>query len=278
MGRVLEMIELLLPALFVFTFGSAVGSFLNVVIYRVPAGLSLLHPPSRCPKCHTRLKAYDNVPILGWLWLRGRCRYCKVPISIRYPLVELVTGCLFLSLFLQFGWTFQTWAYWLFVSLLLILALIDLDTLTLPGVPMVMGVLSGLLSRAVLAYHHDPSLSTVLTALVSALGASVLGLWILSLIRILGTTALNRPAMGGADSKLAAMLGAWLGWPGLLLSIFIAALLGSIIGGSGLALKRFKRYQEIPFGPFLAMGATLAIFYQDILIQGYLNLFFPLGI
>ncbi|NEP17492.1 MAG: prepilin peptidase [Leptolyngbya sp. SIO4C1] len=271
------MLEVLLPAVFVFAFGAAVGSFLNVVVYRLPAGLSLLHPPSRCPCCQHRLRPYDNVPVLGWLWLRGRCRYCRAPIAIRYPLVEGLTGLLFLSLYGRFGWTVETWGYWLFVSLLLVLALIDLDTMTLPSRPMVIGVVSGWLFHGALAAQAVPTFASVGPALMGSLFASVLGLWLLSLIRILGSAALNQAAMGGADSKLAAMLGAWLGWSGLLLSLFLAALLGSLIGGSALLLQRLNRKQPIPFGPFLVTGAAITLFYGPALIQGYLSLFFPSG-
>lgn len=265
----------LLPALFIFILGTAVGSFLNVVIYRLPAGLSLLYPPSRCPKCKTRLKPYDNVPVLGWLWLRGRCRYCRVPVSMRYPLVEFVTGILFLSLFGRFGISSETVGYWLFVSLLIVLALIDFDTLTLPNRPMMLGVVCGWIWQGWLGYQTTGTLRGVLLRVMASIAASVLGLWLLSLTRILGSMALNADAMGGADSKLAALLGAWLGWQGLLLSIFLAALLGTVFGGMGLLLKQLKRRQAMPFGPFLAVGATLTVFYGTGLIDRYLQLFFP---
>src|SRR5512146_1743482 len=104
--------ESLITSGLVWMLGAAVGSFLNVVIYRLPAGLSLLHPPSRCPKCHTPLRPYDNVPVLGWLWLRGKCRYCRAPIAARYPLIEAFTATLFLAAFMQWGFTWVTLAYW----------------------------------------------------------------------------------------------------------------------------------------------------------------------
>ncbi|MEO1404235.1 MAG: prepilin peptidase [Cyanobacteria bacterium J06635_1] len=144
--------ETFLPAVFVFVFGAAVGSFLNVVIYRLPAGLSLLFPPSHCPKCENRLKPYDNVPVLGWLWLKGRCRYCRTAISVRYPLVEFLTGVLFFSVFGKFGWTFETIGFWVLVSWLIVLALIDLDTMTLPNPLTASGVVLGWLFQSGLAY------------------------------------------------------------------------------------------------------------------------------
>ena len=264
-----------LPAVFVFVLGAAVGSFLNVVIYRLPAGLSLLHPPSRCPTCKTRLKPYDNVPVLGWLWLRGRCRYCRGRVALRYPLVEFFTGVLFLSVFSQFGLSLETVGYWLFVSLLLALALIDFDTLTLPNGPMVMGVVAGWMWQGGLGYVATGTMAGTISAVMASIAASLLGLWLISLTRIFGSLALNADAMGGADSKLAAMLGAWLGWSGLLLSIFLAALLGTVLGGVGLLLRRVKQGQPVPFGPFLALGAVLTVFYGPRLINAYLRLFFP---
>ncbi|MEO1591979.1 MAG: prepilin peptidase [Cyanobacteria bacterium J06632_22] len=270
------MYELIL-AIFVFVVGAAVGSFLNVVIYRLPAGLSLLFPPSRCPKCKTPLKPYDNVPVLGWLWLRGRCRYCHTRVAIRYPLVELGTGILFLCVFGRFGLSAEAVGYWLFVSLLLALALIDFDTMTLPNGPMVLGVVSGWIWQGWIGYQTTQTGAGTLIIVMASLAATLLGLWLISLTRILGSMALNADAMGGADSKLAAMLGAWLGWQGLLLSIFLAALLGTILGGLGLLLSRAQRRQPVPFGPFLALGATLTVFYGTGLINQYLQLFFPLN-
>ncbi|MEO1560750.1 MAG: prepilin peptidase, partial [Cyanobacteria bacterium J06632_19] len=125
---------IIVPAgLIVFLLGASIGSFINVVVYRLPAGLSILYPPSRCPHCLNRLKAYDNVPVFGWLCLRGRCRYCKSKISPRYPIVEAVTGLIFVIIFITFQFSQQTIGYWLFCSWLLALSIIDLDTMTLPG-------------------------------------------------------------------------------------------------------------------------------------------------
>ncbi|MEL6135899.1 MAG: prepilin peptidase [Cyanobacteria bacterium J06628_6] len=267
----------LLPAVFIFVLGAAVGSFLNVVVYRLPAGLSLLHPPSSCPHCKTRLKPYDNVPVLGWLWLRGRCRYCRTRISMRYPLIEFATGFLFLCLYGKFGGSAALAGYALFVSLLLVLALIDFDTMTLPNRPMVLGVVAGWGWHSWLGYQASGKVHGAVIPLVASIAASLLGLWLISLTRIFGSLALNADAMGGADAKLAAMMGAWLGWKGLLLSIFLAALLGTLLGGVGLLFNRVKRRQQVPFGPFLALGATLTLFYGAGLIEGYLRLFIPAG-
>jgi leader peptidase (prepilin peptidase)/N-methyltransferase len=129
--------DLLIAAItlpFVLAFGACIGSFLNVVIYRLPAGLSLIHPPSRCPRCEHPLGKTENVPVLGWLWLRGRCRWCRVPISVRYPSVEAATGVLFCFVFWQYQFTLLTVGYWVLISWLVALSMIDFDTRTLPNV------------------------------------------------------------------------------------------------------------------------------------------------
>ena len=258
----------LVPSLFIFVLGAAIGSFLNVVIYRLPAGLSLLSPPSRCPHCLTRLKVYENVPVLGWLWLRGRCRHCRATISPRYPLVEGATGLLYLTLWLRFGWSLQTPFYWALISWLVALALIDIDTLTLPNPLTMSGICLGWLAQGFLATDQG-----VISALGASVAASVLGLWLFDGISLVGGIMTGKTVMGGGDGKLAAMLGAWLGWQGLLLSILLASILGAMGGGLGMLLRRLDRRQPIPFGPFLALGAGISVFFGNALIRGYLSLF-----
>ena len=229
--------DALVTSALVFLFGAAVGSFLNVVIYRVPAGLSLLHPPSRCPTCHTQLKPHDNVPVLGWLWLKGRCRYCRTPISPRYPLIEAFTGALFLATFWLFGLGWVTVGYWLLLSWLVALAFIDIDTLTLPNGLTQSGLVLGLVVKCALPLlQGDPWPSPVQSLLGGILGA-VLGIWIFDLITLFASAALGQTAMGGGDAKLAAMLGAWQGWQGVLLSGFLAC----VVAASPCPLARFWR-------------------------------------
>ncbi|MGB3787990.1 MAG: prepilin peptidase [Phormidesmis sp.] len=264
--------------LIVFILGAAIGSFLNVVVYRLPAGLSLLYPPSRCPKCERRLRPYDNVPVFGWLWLLGRCRNCKLPISLRYPLVEFATGCLFVSVFARFGMSWQTPGYWLFVCWLLALALIDIDTMTLPNSLTASGLVLGWGFQGWMSYLAAP---TLLSGPASGVGgalmaffASIFGLWLFDFVGVAGSRAFGKAAMGGGDAKLAAMMAAWLGWPGLLLATFLAAAMGSVIGGGALALGVLGPKQHIPFGPYLALGAVLVLFYGKQLIDAYLSIFF----
>lgn len=261
--------ELWLQGGLVFVLGACIGSFLNVVIYRVPAGVSLLHPPSRCPHCKTRLKAYDNVPILGWLWLKGRCRYCHSSISVRYPLIEAVTAVLFVLTYLKFGWTLQTLGYCLFLSWLLALTMIDLDLMILPNPLTQSGVIAGWIFQGAIAFSQTPTWVGVFQGVVGAFVASILGLWLFDAIRIVGAWVFNQDAMGGGDPKLAAMIGAWLGWPLMLVASFLACLVGSVIGIGGIALGLLGRRQAIPFGPYLALGAALSAFFGTSLIALY---------
>ena len=261
--------ELWLIGFFVLMLGAAVGSFLNVVIYRIPEGLSLLHPPSRCPQCRTQLKFYDNVPVFGWLWLKGRCRTCSCAIPARYPLIEAATAALFVLTYIVFGPTLQTVGYCLFLSWLLALTMIDFDLMILPNSLTQSGVIAGWVFQGAIAFHQTPTWMGAVKGLAGAFIASILGLWLFDSIRIIGAWALGQDAMGGGDPKLAAMIGAWLGWPLMLLSAFLACTVGSVIGVGGMALGLIGRRQAIPFGPYLALGGAIAAFYGPQLINLY---------
>ncbi|NET48153.1 MAG: prepilin peptidase [Merismopedia sp. SIO2A8] len=277
----MELFPLLLIAI-VFILGASIGSFLNVVVYRLPAGLSLLNPPSRCPHCLHRLSARDNVPVLGWLWLGGKCRYCKTAIAPRYPIIEAITGLLFVfALWMVAG---PLWidinpvllvGHWVLLSWLLALALIDIDTMTLPNPLTQSGLVLGLIYQAALGWSQTGSLSGVATYLMGGIVGAVVGIWLLDTIFVVGSIALGQPAMGGGDAKLVALMGAWLGWKSLLLAGFLACALGAIVGSSAMALGLLKRRQPMPFGPFLALGTGIALFFGESIITGYLNLFIP---
>ncbi len=178
--------------LVVFALGASVGSFLNVVIYRVPAGLSLLHPPSRCPKCLHQLRKRENVPILGWISLKGRCAHCRTPISIRYPLVEVAAGIFFVATFWLFGWSWQTIGYWVFLSWLMALSLIDLDTMTLPNALTQSGLVGGLVFQAVLGFVATSTFIGTIAQLMHGVVGAVLGLWLVDIITLVGTLALGQ--------------------------------------------------------------------------------------
>ncbi|MEJ6480500.1 prepilin peptidase [Nostoc punctiforme UO1] len=282
----------------VFALGASIGSFLNVIVYRLPAGLSILWPPSRCPKCLNQLKAYDNVPVFGWISLRGRCRYCKTKISVRYPVVEGVTGIIFLLIFLVFQVSILTIGYWAFCSWLLALSLIDLDTMTLPNPLTQSGLVAGILFQMVVGYLSEGSSAALVNHLMMAIVGAVLGLWLFDAIALLGSIAFGKTAMGAGDAKLAAMMGAWLGWKYLLLATFIACALGALIGSGVIMHKRIllgrsklraasgreaaneetsthRLGQKMPFGPFLALGSLITLFSGEAILSTYLRLFFP---
>ena len=273
---ILDLLLILPSALFVLALGACIGSFLNVVVYRLPAGISIVFPPSRCPKCQNKLKPYDNVPVFGWLWLRGRCRYCRDRISIRYPLVEAATSILFFLVFWQFGLSLQSVGYWIFLSFLLALSLIDLDTMTLPNSLTQSGVITGLVFKLIVGFLAVQSLAGSLNQLMSGVVGAVLGIWLFDLIIVLGALAFGQAAMGGGDAKLAAMMGAWLGWKYLLLASFLACAIGSFVGGGAIAIGLLDRRQPMPFGPFLALGAILTVFLGQTILNTYQQLFFPL--
>jgi leader peptidase (prepilin peptidase) / N-methyltransferase len=261
----------LIDSLLAFVLGSAVGSFLNVVVYRLPEGISLLFPPSRCPYCYHRLKPYENVPIVGWLFLRGQCSSCRTSISIRYPLVELATGLLFVLVFAVYGWSWQTLGYWFFVSWLLSLSLIDLDTMTLPHPLTKWGLIAGLVFQIITGWLLNYQWVDALEQLSQGVIAAVIGIWAFDFIRIAGTVALGQDAMGGGDAKLTGMIGAWLGWKMMLVGVALAFVVGAVVGLGGKAIGQVKQMQPVPFGPSLAMGALLATLFGETIIKTYLE-------
>jgi leader peptidase (prepilin peptidase) / N-methyltransferase len=254
--------------------GAAIGSFLNVVVYRIPAGLSLLYPPSRCPNCLTRLKRQENVPVLGWLWLKGRCSHCRTPIAPRYPLVEAATSILFLWVFLTFGLSVQTLGYWALLSWLLALSLIDFDTMTLPNPLTQSGLVVGLTWQAIGGWSTAGLTGAIQGVMTGVVGA-VVGIWLLHLITFVGSAVFQKAAMGAGDAKLAAMMGAWLGWQNLLVAGFLACVIGAVGGSGAIALGWLDRQQPMPFGPFLALGTLLAVFYGPAMIATYLGFLLP---
>jgi leader peptidase (prepilin peptidase)/N-methyltransferase len=256
-----------------FTFGACIGSFLNVVVYRLPANLSLIHPPSRCPHCLHKLGMTENVPVFGWLWLRGCCRWCKAKISSRYPLVEAFTGLIFSLVFWQYGYSLETIGYCAFLSWLLALSLIDLDTMTLPGVLTKSGLVLGLIFQGIIGWQTSQA-QGIANQLMFGIGGAVLGIWLLEIIALLGSIMLGQPAMGDGDGKFMATIGAWIGWKYVLVSSFIACGVGSIIGGGAIALGIIGKKQPMPFGPFLALGGALSLFFGEAIINAYVNTFF----
>jgi leader peptidase (prepilin peptidase) / N-methyltransferase len=259
----------------VFTLGASIGSFLSVVVHRVPAGKSIWQPPSHCPACGYRLKPYENVPIIGWLALRGQCSNCGSAIALRYPMLEAACGIAFVGLFALSELSWQTLGNWLLFSWLLALALIDIDTMTLPNPLTISGLAAGLLFQSIVGFADTASISGGIIQLMHGIIGAVLGIWLLEAISLLGTLALGQTAMGGGDAKLAAMMGAWLGWKLLLVAGFLACAIGAFAGGGAIALGLLNRRQPFPFGPFLALGGIITAVWGNSLLSAYLSLFFP---
>jgi leader peptidase (prepilin peptidase)/N-methyltransferase len=252
-------------AIFCGVLGLLIGSFLNVVIWRVPRGESVVRPPSHCPGCDKPISPRDNIPVVSWLLLRGRCRHCGTHISIRYPLVELLTAALFVAMAVWFGPVAQLPAYLYLMAIGVALALIDLDVyrlpdaLTLPsyGVGLVLlGVASGV--------HHDGwSLAR------AAIGMAILfGFYF--------TVAMIAPrGMGFGDVKLAGVIGlylAWLGWAELAVGAFAAFFVGAVVGIGVILFAGGGRKTRVPFGPFMLVGALIGIFVGHQLASAYTSL------
>jgi leader peptidase (prepilin peptidase)/N-methyltransferase len=250
-------------AIFAALLGACVGSFLNVVAWRIPRRESIVLPPSHCPRCGTTLAWHENLPVLGWLLVRGRCRHCRAPISVRYPLVELLTAGLWVAMLLARTAAMGSpppWlliaAGWLLASWLLPLVLIDCDLLWLPEPLCRWGLLLGLLVTGLLGASQSEAVARGL--LLDHLLAAALGLLGFEALSALAERLMGRPALGLGDAKLAALLGAWLGLVGLGLTVWLAVLGGAVLGAAARLSGRLGPRQPFPFGPFLAF-AGLAV-------------------
>ena len=244
---------------FVFTFGAIIGSFLNVCIARLPDGRSVVRPPSHCPKCQSFLAWYENIPILSSLFLTGRCRSCRVRISAIYPAVEVLTGALAVALFLRLGPTLAFAGYFAFAAALVVITFIDLDHQIIPDVISLPGIVIGL------AFSLVSPLVTPIDALIGALagGGTLLSVaWLYKTFR-------GQEGMGGGDIKLLAMIGAFLGWKSIFVTLFVGSVIGSIIGVVVMLYEGADTKLAIPFGPFLAGGALVYLFWGDRILAFY---------
>ena len=245
-----------------FIFGAVVGSFLNVCILRIPAEKSIAYPPSHCPKCHSPIKWYDNIPMISYLILMGKCRSCKERISFRYPLIELLTALFSLAAALMFGPTLTYLVYFAFVSSLIVITFIDLDHQIIPDIISLPGIPLGFLASFIVPE---------ITYKESLIGI-VIGGGLLLLVAIAYEFIAKKEGMGGGDVKLLAMIGAWLGWKAILFTLFVASLSGTLIGGAFMLIHKQGRHYAIPFGPFLSMGALLYLFFGEPIIYWYLGM------
>lgn len=247
---------------FAFIFGAVVGSFLNVCIYRLPNNESLVFPASHCPKCGYKIPPYDNIPLLSYLLLGGRCRFCKIRISPQYPVVELINGLLTLFLFMKLGFSLTFLVLFIFCSALVAITFIDLEHRIIPDVISIPGIVIGFIASFFLPWL---GWQNSLIGILAGGGSLLLVAYGYQLIA-------KKEGMGGGDIKLLAMMGAFLGWKAVPFIIFASSLVGSVIGITLMLVQKKDSKLAIPFGPFLAFGAILYIFFGRQLIHWYLNI------
>ncbi len=239
--------------IFSFIFGAVVGSFLNVCIFRLPGKESIIKPLSRCPHCQHPIRFYDNIPLISFILLKGKCRDCQEKISWRYPLVELITALLSLFLFLKFGFGLPFLAVFIFTAVLIIIAFIDLDhqiipdILTLPGIPVFF--LAGIFIMKV--------------GWLAALIGLLVGGGVLFAIAFVYEAITKREGMGGGDIKLLAMIGGFFGWKSLIFIILFSSFAGALVGMTAMIIKKQDLKYAVPFGPFLAAAAIAYIYWGE---------------
>ena len=258
----------------VFIFGSVVGSFLNVCIHRMPLGESIVWPHSHCPKCKKKIPTYDNIPFLSFIILKGRCRFCKERISLRYPLVELLTALMFLVVFNRYKLSYDFFVFCVFICGLIIATFVDIQHRIIPDEISVGGIILGFILTAIkgvnlrpVGYDTRPMFDSLLGIIVGGGIIYLTG----KLFDLVYFKMLKRPpiqgeteSMGGGDVKLLAMIGAFLGWQKAIFIFFMAPLFGAIIGIINLVIKKDH---TIPYGPFLSLAAIFSIFWMDKIIR-----------
>jgi leader peptidase (prepilin peptidase)/N-methyltransferase len=241
-----------IEVLIAFLFGLAVGSFLNVCIHRIPLGKSIVSPPSSCPQCGQQIKYYDNIPLLSYIILFGKCRHCRTPIPLHYPVVEAVTGLLSAALLMKFNLSPQFFLFFLFSASLVTIAFIDLHHRIIPDILSLSLLIVGFIT-SLFKLNEIPWLDSLVGILA--------GGGFFYLVALLFEKLTGREGMGGGDIKMLAMIGAWGGWRALPSIILISSLGGILIGGISLLLARKGIRSKIPFGPFLSLGTLLWLFF-----------------
>lgn len=268
------------PGVLVFAFGLVAGSFLNVCIYRLPRGLSVVRPPSACPLCEARIRPWENIPVLSYILLRGKCRHCGELISLRYPVVELLNAALYLLVFGYFGPGWHLPFILAFSSAMIVITFIDLDFQIIPDVITLPGVAVGLLGASF--FIPDPFSSIKPFELFKRFELFepfvAVGFWNSLIGLLLGgglfylIAVLSRGGMGGGDIKMMAMVGAFMGWKAVLLTTFLGSLAGSAVGIFLMVAHGKGRKTKIPFGPFLALGALITLFLGSDILRWYFHL------
>jgi len=245
-------------------FGSVIGSFLNVCIYRIPQNIAIARPRSYCPKCSKPIRALDNIPIISFVILKGRCRNCDKKIRLQYPAVELLTALLTIAVVWKFDFTILTIFYLSLVYILITISFIDLEHMIIPDglvlAAAMLGLMASILNILPIGWPD------------SAYGALLYG-GVMAGVGYVGKLVYKMDALGGGDVKLAGVLGLYLGWKMSMISLLLAFLVAALFVVVGLAVGRLSRKQLIPFGPFLAMGAIMTLFWGEQLFNWYLHLF-----
>lgn len=245
-----------------FVYGLCAGSFLNVCIYRIPQSKSLIKPGSFCPQCKTPIRFYDNIPLVSYIILGGKCRKCKTHISIRYPLIEMANGLLWMFCYMKFNMSAPSFIYPLFLSTLLTITFIDIDhriipdKISLPGIPVFF-----ICALFIPEIGYKNSLFGILLG-----GGSLL------LVAEGYSLITKQEGMGGGDIKLLAMIGAMIGWKGVFFTIFAASATGTVIGIAVMLATKNNMKLAVPFGPFLAFGAAAYVFFGEELINWYFSI------
>ena len=263
---------------FAFGLGASIASFLNVVAWRVPRGESIVRPPSHCPKCNAPIRWWQNIPILSWLALRGKCASCRAPISPRYIIVETIGGLLFLAV----AWVFlpsvsEVLFLWIWCSLMLVGSVIDFDHKLLPDFVtvggMVLGVAKALADSALMLVYGVDRVAAWLMPVAWSLSGLVFGFGLLWLVRFIGSKAFKREAMGMGDVFLMGAVGALFGPVAVLFTLIVSSVLGSVAGLSlvALAKTKFGRFLEIPYGPYICVACAVWMFFGPEIVNWYLS-------
>ncbi len=248
-----------------FILGTILGSFSNVLIFRLPRKESIVWPSSFCPQCRKPIAPWDNIPLVSYVLLGGRCRSCKAPIHWRYPLVEGVSGVLYVMLFARYGWQATFFFYAAFASALVVITAIDLEHYIIPHAITYPGIAVGLAGSALV----------LPVPFKSALLGAAIGMGFLSAVAAASLLILRREGMGGGDIALVGMIGAFLGWQALVVAVMIALITGSAVAIVLIALRKRGRKDAVPFGPFLAVGALASLLYGELILTWYTNLLYP---
>jgi len=256
-------------AIAAFAFGAAVGSFLNVVIIRLPQGHSIVFPPSSCPNCENRIRPYDNIPILSYFLLRGKCRNCGEPISLRYPLIEFLTATLTAALYWKFGLTPLFGVSFVFCAAMLVVFWIDLDHMIIPDAISLTGIVAGLAAATAGLIPGVEWLQSVVGVVLGGLSLYVPA-YVYEKVR-------HAEGLGVGDIKLLAMIGSFTGPYGVIFVLFFSSFIGSVTALVSMSLNKVNSSTPIPFGPFLTAAAVGYIFFGPELIERFFELGFYLG-